>query len=820
MAFESKILLFLPENETHSISELLGEAGIEFDVCESMSDFNHKLHPGITAIIVGQEMLQAGDCHNRAEDANTAMIVFVESKQDATADSCGALLSQHPNSVLLERPVRPLTFLSTVASVLRAHHRQLEIKTQLQDVQATLRENEDQFRILTEQAPVAFGIVQGTRFVLVNKFFAQFSGYTKEELLNMDFPALVHPAFRDIMIDRATRRQRGEEAPQHYEFLAVDKHGQEHWFDFSPALIEYKGAPAIIGAGLEITERKRAEAALERREASYRLLRDTATRLIQADPLDQALAHIFDDVSAHVLAPVYFFYRVTPDGARLHLHTYRGIDDGLAQQVEYMEFGQPLCGVVAQEKRRMIVQNVLESTSPDLALLRSLGIGVYACHPLLLSGDVLGTIAFCARDRGHFTDEHIDIMRTVADQASMALAREHLTLSLEQRASALDQANRAKDQFLAVLSHELRTPLMPVLAAVSMLHKTRGTEAQTIEKLEMIRRNVELEARLIDDLLDLTRIARGKVELQKTELELGSIIYRAVEVCQPDIEANSLHLKVDFDGGALYRVEGDAARLQQVFWNLLKNAIKFTPEGGCLAVTCRSEGAQAVVDFIDSGVGIEPAAIGRIFDAFAQADPAVTRQFGGLGLGLAISKSLLELHGGTIEACSEGRNKGTTMTVRLPLLTAEPVNPQNSVKKSVEVVRPHGLRLLVVDDHRDTLEMIKLLLESEGYEVETSDNVASALSKTREKPLDMIISDLGLPDGSGLDLMRELRSRGQSLPGIALSGYGQESDVAQTREAGFQAHLVKPVDADRLMSAINSVAASLVQQAAYVYGDS
>ena len=242
----------------------------------------------------------------------------------------------------------------------------------------------------------------------------------------------------------------------------------------------------------------------------------------------------------------------------------------------------------------------------------------------------------------------------------------------ERARAAAEEASRAKDHFLAVLSHELRTPLTPVLTSLSMLEDYGSCDPTIRDRLEMIRRNVELEARLIDDLLDVTRIARGRIELDRRPVPLMEVIRRAVEVVQPDIEARRLHFGVDATD-ASFIVEADATRLQQVFWNLLRNAIKFTPCGGCVGVSCRSGGnGHVVVDVTDSGEGIEPDALPQIFDAFAQAERSIKRQFGGLGLGLTISKALVEMHGGSIAAYSEGKGKGATFRVHLPLAAAEP----------------------------------------------------------------------------------------------------------------------------------------------------
>ena len=288
--------------------------------------------------------------------------------------------------------------------------------------------------------------------------------------------------------------------------------------------------------------------------------------------------------------------------------------------------------------------------------------------------------------------------------------------------------------------------------------------------------------------------------MQKQRGELCKIIHRAVEVCKPDIEGRSLRFAVDLGPAAPYWVDADAARLQQVFWNLLKNAIKFTPHGGRVGIHCRPNEEHVLVEVSDSGIGIEPEALPRIFNAFEQEELSITRQFGGLGLGLAISKALVELHGGTISAHSEGRDQGATFRIRLPLCAPLSRAETPAAAAPRGAVRP--LRVLLVEDHGVTAKMMRMVLTADGHTVEIAGDVATALELADQRDFDLLISDLGLPDGSGHDLMRQLRERGRTFPGIALSGYGQEEDIRRSREAGFSAHLTKPASREVVVEAV------------------
>ncbi|HSF39235.1 MAG TPA: ATP-binding protein [Thermoanaerobaculia bacterium] len=385
---------------------------------------------------------------------------------------------------------------------------------------------------------------------------------------------------------------------------------------------------------------------------------------------------------------------------------------------------------------------------------------------------------------------------------------------LRQAKEAAEAANQAKDRFLATLSHELRTPLTPVLAVVSSLERDERLDALVREELAMIRRNVELEARLIDDLLDLTRITRGKIELHSEVIDLRQVLDHALQTCcSPELAARCPRIVTDLAEGD-HRVWGDASRLTQVLWNLLSNAVKFTPAEGTITVRSRREPGEGAgwlgIEIRDDGIGIEPDVLPRLFEGFEQGERSITRQFGGLGLGLAISKAIAEMHGGSLTAASEGRGRGATFTLRLPDrgdLAVKEADRAAEAGGTDNAARP--LHLLLVEDHADTAEAMADLLRLLGHRVDVAGTVAAALAiagRSAADPFDLVVSDLGLPDGTGHDLMREL-TRLHGLQGIALSGYGMEEDVRKSREAGFARHLTKPVNLQALESAIRQAAA-------------
>jgi PAS domain S-box-containing protein len=393
---------------------------------------------------------------------------------------------------------------------------------------------------------------------------------------------------------------------------------------------------------------------------------------------------------------------------------------------------------------------------------------------------------------------------------------------LREAKHAAEEANRAKDRFLATLSHELRTPLTPVLAVVTALERDPRLPEGLRDNLAIVRKNVELEARLIDDLLDLTRIEHGRLELQLADCDLSQILDHALQTCAEELVARRLTLIEDLavEGGR-GRLMADAPRLTQVFWNLLKNAIKFTPEGGTIALRARrlpvGGGPERIaVEVADTGAGIPQEEIPHVFDAFEQGSAGSPGRMGGLGLGLAISKTIVERHGGRLAVASDGPGKGATFTVELPLAVL-PVAPAAEAAPAAaaecaqgETAAPESekpLAILLVEDHADTAMALAELLEVMGHRPVVAGSVREALAAAEREAgaIDLVISDLGLPDGGGHDLMRELVRR-HGLSGIALSGYGMEEDVRQSLAAGFSRHLTKPVTMALLETAIAEAA--------------
>jgi len=386
-------------------------------------------------------------------------------------------------------------------------------------------------------------------------------------------------------------------------------------------------------------------------------------------------------------------------------------------------------------------------------------------------------------------------------------AETQIQLIREQAARAeAEAANQAKDRFIAMLSHELRTPLTPILLASSMLSNDPTVPDHIRQELKIIARNAVLEARLIDDLLDLTRINQQKLNLVYEIVDVHDLLRSALSICSHEISAKDLTVRLELETSES-RLRADAARIQQVFCNTIKNAVKFTPEGGQITLRSTDSGNDRIrIEIIDTGIGISPEFLPRIFDLFEQASRPIS---GGLGLGLPISKAIVELHGGRIWASSTGLRHGTTFVIELSNVVPNIAQLSYSKNASASTADLQGFdgrrRILLVDDHADSISSMHLFLKAKGYEVTTADSVEVALKAVVRERVDLLVSDIGLPDGSGEDLIRRLRNMGQNLPSIALSGYGMEEDIARSRAAGFQIHLIKPVSQQNLLSAIGQL---------------
>ncbi|AGP38016.1 GAF domain-containing protein [Sorangium cellulosum] len=417
------------------------------------------------------------------------------------------------------------------------------------------------------------------------------------------------------------------------------------------------------------------------------------------------------------------------------------------------------------------------------------------------SGENLGLIHLCDKRDGEFTESDEAILVQLAHLASVAIENAQLYDQLR------DQ-DRRKDEFLATLAHELRNPLAPIRTGLEIL-KVAGSADQARKILDMMDRQVGHMVRMVDDLLDVSRITRGKVELRKERIDLRAVLNSALETSRPLIEAAAHELAVRLPPAPLL-LDADPTRLAQVFANLLNNAAKYTPAGGSIRLAAQRDGAAVVVRVADNGVGIPADMLSNVFDMFTQVGRSIDRAQGGLGIGLTLVKRLVELHGGSIHAESDGAGRGSTFAIRLPLAAAEEAAPRRSFAGAASVAPPAALRILVVDDSVDGAESLALLLRISGHETRAVHTGPDALTATRELGADIVFLDIGLPGMNGYEVARRLRAEPDrsGLFLVALTGWGTEDDRRQAREAGFDHHLTKPVDTAEVKRLVARVAAA------------
>ncbi len=450
--------------------------------------------------------------------------------------------------------------------------------------------------------------------------------------------------------------------------------------------------------------------------------------------------------------------------------------------------GTPLAALLRSDDRRRFLDHLLASQQNELL----------SCEARLLPREGAPIPVRLSTRRTKGTNEgHAITLLDLREREAATAERKRLTAAEREARTA----NEAKDQFIAMLSHELRTPLTPVLAAASALAELEDLPEEIRHTLAIVQRNVTTEAQLIDDLLDITRIAHGKLRVAKVPVDAHRALGEALELLSPELASRKHELSLDLTAEHFW-VEGDATRLQQVFWNLLRNSIKFTPPGGQIAVRTWNSGERLLAEVSDNGRGIDVETMTRLFRPFEQAfDDDAPSSVRGLGLGLPICRGILNEHGATIVASSQGRGRGSRFVIEIGTIDRPTLVP--SAPPSTPPAPGRSVRILLVEDHEDTADIFERLLRRGGYEVQVANSVQSALAVSHEA-FDVLLSDVGLADGSGHDLMRSLRKT-RPVKGIALSGYGTEEDVRASKEAGFSAHITKPVNFGALLEAIASL---------------
>ena len=634
-------------------------------------------------------------------------------------------------------------------------------------------------------------------------------GWTRAEAIGCDLADLIiPPELRDSHRagrDRFLKTGKAQVIGRRVEVPALRKDGTRLLVELSVSALETQDG-TMFAAHLRDITRERMDA--RRRESQY----EVASLLSEATSLPEVASRLLQALAKSGAWRFATLWLVENDMVRCNA-TWRAPDfkqGRFATETISRTFalGEGLPGRISQSGHPEWIEDI----SDDKRFVRTAAAIADGLHgalafPLMAAGKVVGVVELFSTEiltidsellaasmtSGRNIGQFMQRTRAVADlETRTREAQEQRRIAEEQR-SAAEAANVAKDRFLATLSHELRTPLTPVLLWASAVVEDPDVPEDVKKGIQMVRKNIALEARLIDDLLDLSRLSHGKVRIDTETCDVHELLRNVGAMLEPEYQVAKHSLQWDL-WAENAQITGNATRLQQVFWNLLRNAAKFTPRGGLVRVRTWNEDGALFVEVSDTGIGIEPENLERVFNPFEQEEREGS---GGLGLGLAIARKLVQLHSGTLTASSQGPGCGATFHVRLPCCAREltPVKEQPAPQPA------RVLRVLVVEDHESTRETLATLLKRTGHQVRLAGSLSEAREVFDQQPFDLLIADLGLPDGSGYDLMREIRTRSM-VPAIALSGFGDVEDVRRSIEVGFTRHLIKPIDVEELKWAI------------------
>jgi len=556
----------------------------------------------------------------------------------------------------------------------------------------------------------------------------------------------------------------------------------------------------ILSTAVDITGQKRSAQVLRQRAQRLALLYEAAAGLLATSDPMRFLEQLFVKLSALFDLDVYAHYAVSSDGTHLRLAASGGLKPAQREAMARLDFGQPPCGAVAATRRSIILSDSTAADDPIASAIHSLGLRAYVCHPLIAGGELFGTLAFGSSTEAEHTQESVGLFRAVSDLVALAIARQRAEQSLR-------DADRRKDLFLATLAHELRNPLAPLRSGIDLLQAANHDPETIALTLAVMERQVTQLTRLVDDLLEVSRITQGRLELRKCRVQLSAIVESALEQTRALFDEAGHELTIDLPEETI-DLDADPVRLAQVLANLLSNAAKYTPSGGHVRLSAEPSGADIAITVSDDGLGIPAGKLERVFEMFERVDGSLERNTKGLGLGLTLVKSLVEMHGGSVEAHSEGLGRGSAFTIRVPIMPRElrgttPLgDPQAFATRLAVAERSLPIddaaprrRVLIVDDNVDAANMLGRLVTLLGHEICVALDGPKALEVMPTFVPDIVLLDIGMPGMNGYDVARRIRERGPVQPVlVALTGWGQAKDKQRAAEAGFDHYLVKPVE--------------------------
>ncbi|HKQ61926.1 MAG TPA: ATP-binding protein [Candidatus Polarisedimenticolaceae bacterium] len=681
--------------------------------------------------------------------------------------------------------------------------------------EAALRRSESRLRAVFEQAGVGMALLaEEGRLLSVNERYCGIAGRHERELIGRLPDTFIHRDELPRYVEMFRSLRQGGLDTADFETRLVRGDGRAVWINISIAPIRNAGAsPSHYFAVVQdIDARKLGELLVDAQRQALQLLADGA-------PRDAILGFLIDAVEQHQPAKGLLAAILPLNEAGTHFE--RGIGRSMPPAFHAAIEGAEIA--VAQRGALTVSDfNDDERARGYGELVVPHGIRSGWSAPIV-SGDgaVLGTYANFYREPGDPTPENramldvvlrtaaIAIERQRSDDARERLGCERLELLAAERAARVEaeRAGRLKDEFLATLSHELRTPIQAVVGWAQVLQRQHRPEDLRVG-LEAIERNSRVQAQLIADLLDMSRIVSGKLRLEVRTVDFRTTVDDAIDTVHPAAQAKEIRIHKEFDLVSGSVVRGDPGRLQQVVWNLLNNAVKFTPRGGRILVRLERAGSQVELRITDTGPGIPTAFLPHVFERFRQADPSTNRQHGGLGLGLAIVRSILEAHGGSVRADSTGAGEGTTFIVSLPAAVTH-LGDEGAQALPTSEVDLHGVRILVVDDESDARTLFRRVLEDAGALVATAADADDALRKLQDERPDVVMSDIGMPGKDGYELIRAMREldedHGGRTPAIALTAFARVQDRTRAMLSGYQVHLTKPVEAAELCAAVASL---------------
>lgn len=689
-----------------------------------------------------------------------------------------------------------------------------------------LHESEVRFAKAFNASPLVLTIssLDDGKLIEVNETFVAATGYSREEVIGKTTVDLgLWASTEDRTAEMATVRESGQVRNAEYRFRTRD--GGEIIGLLSAERIEMGGEEFALTVIQDITDRKRAENALlaaERRAADeYQALLSRIVPLAQTLGKTRDLISVYrallDFVRASMPCSAFFVSFFDPNMG-LRTGAYAWGDDGeldvsLLPPIELTPAGGPNSQAVFQKRSVVATRYMEDMKNRPHIILQENGVDPNSSLvvPMIVMDRVTGTLEVQAYEDNAFIEEHVIALEMAANLAAVAIENVKLLETEIELRNQAETANRTKDEFLSVLSHELRTPLNSMLGWVRML-RTGALDADRMAKaIEVIERNTRLQIALIEDLLDVSRIISGKMRIEKEPLDLATLAGEIIDTVRPPTLAKKIAFDLASSGDPLF-INGDATRLQQVITNLVENAVKFTPEGGSVAVSVERVSDMAVISVKDTGIGIDPEFLPYIFDRFSQADASTRRSYTGLGLGLAIVKKIVELHDGTISADSEGDRKGAVFTVSIPLARefysaeAAPANVSSETESGFLL---RGARILLVDDDIESLIPLRMFLEREYAEVVPVNSAMEALNKLVEQDFHILISDIGMPVMDGYEFISAVRrlahDQNAFLPAIALTAYASADDRRRALSSGFQEHFSKPLDYDEFLKAVKKI---------------